>query len=152
MLLKIPATRTPRGALIFVALMVKILSCNKKKKYSMVYDQNYFNCSTLGLIEKLHQLRRQVLHVAWVTFVYFCLLLFTFVYFCLLLCTFVYFCLLLFTFVYFCLLLFTFVYFCLLLFTFVNFCLLLFTFVYFCLHLLRERFEPWSHNGNFPNF
>jgi hypothetical protein len=48
MLLKIPATRTPRGALIFVALIIKILSCNKKKKF-MVYDQNDFNCSTLHL-------------------------------------------------------------------------------------------------------
>jgi hypothetical protein len=45
MLLKIPATGTLRGALIFVALIVKILSCNIKK--IMVYDQNYFNCSTL---------------------------------------------------------------------------------------------------------
>jgi hypothetical protein len=44
---KIPATRTPRGALIFVGLIVKIKSCNKKKKF-MVYDQNYFNCSTLA--------------------------------------------------------------------------------------------------------
>jgi hypothetical protein len=31
MLLKIPATRTPQGALKFVALIIKILSCNKKK-------------------------------------------------------------------------------------------------------------------------
>jgi hypothetical protein len=46
MLLKIPATRTLRGALICVALIVKILSCNKKKNL-MVYDQNYFYCSTL---------------------------------------------------------------------------------------------------------
>jgi hypothetical protein len=30
MLLKIPATRTPQGALKFVALIIKILSCNKK--------------------------------------------------------------------------------------------------------------------------
>jgi hypothetical protein len=29
MLLKIPATRTPQGALKFVALIIKILSCNK---------------------------------------------------------------------------------------------------------------------------
>jgi hypothetical protein len=29
MLLKIPATRTPRGALIYVARIIKILSCNK---------------------------------------------------------------------------------------------------------------------------
>jgi hypothetical protein len=29
MLLKIPATRTPKGALKFVALIIKILSCNK---------------------------------------------------------------------------------------------------------------------------
>jgi hypothetical protein len=27
--LKIPATRTPQGALKFVALIIKILSCNK---------------------------------------------------------------------------------------------------------------------------
>jgi hypothetical protein len=47
MLLKIPATRTPQGALKFVALIIKILSCNKKK-YFMVYDQNYHNCSTLA--------------------------------------------------------------------------------------------------------
>jgi hypothetical protein len=45
MLLKIPATRTPQGALKCVALIIKILSCNKKKKF-MVYDQNYNNCST----------------------------------------------------------------------------------------------------------
>jgi hypothetical protein len=32
MLLKTPATRTPLGALKFVALIIKILSCNKKKK------------------------------------------------------------------------------------------------------------------------
>jgi hypothetical protein len=31
MLLKIPAKRTPQGALKFVALIIKILSCNKKK-------------------------------------------------------------------------------------------------------------------------
>jgi hypothetical protein len=43
MLLKIPATRTPQGALKFVALIIKILSCNKKKKI----HQNYHNCSTL---------------------------------------------------------------------------------------------------------
>jgi hypothetical protein len=46
MLLKIPATGTLQGALKFVALIIKILSCNKKKKI-MVYDQNYHNCSTL---------------------------------------------------------------------------------------------------------
>jgi hypothetical protein len=33
MLLKIPATRTPQGALKFVALIIKILSCNKKKYF-----------------------------------------------------------------------------------------------------------------------
>jgi hypothetical protein len=48
MLLKIPATRTPQGALKFVALIIKILSCNKKRKKFMVYDQNYHNCSTLA--------------------------------------------------------------------------------------------------------
>jgi hypothetical protein len=48
MLLKTPATRTPQGALKFVALIIKILSCHaKKKKKIMVYDQNYHNCSTL---------------------------------------------------------------------------------------------------------
>jgi hypothetical protein len=43
MLLKIPATRTPKGALKFVALIIKILSCNKIF-FFMVYDQNYHNC------------------------------------------------------------------------------------------------------------
>jgi hypothetical protein len=33
MLLKIPTTRTPKGALKFVALIIKIFSCNKKKKF-----------------------------------------------------------------------------------------------------------------------
>jgi hypothetical protein len=47
MLLKIPATRTPQGALKFVALIIKILSCNKNF-FFMVYDQNYHNCSTLN--------------------------------------------------------------------------------------------------------
>jgi hypothetical protein len=50
MLLKIPATHTPQGALKCVALIIKILSCNKKKKF-MVYDQNYHNCSTLCSLE-----------------------------------------------------------------------------------------------------
>jgi hypothetical protein len=36
MLLKIPATRTPRRALIFVTLIVKILSCNKIFLWSMI--------------------------------------------------------------------------------------------------------------------
>jgi hypothetical protein len=53
MLLKISATRTPQGALKFVALIIKILSCNKKKKF-MVYDQNYHNCSTLKEISVLY--------------------------------------------------------------------------------------------------
>jgi hypothetical protein len=48
MLLKIPATRTPQGALKFVALIIKILSCNKNF-FFMVYDPNYHNCSTLGI-------------------------------------------------------------------------------------------------------
>jgi hypothetical protein len=43
MLLKIPATRTPQGALKFVALNIKILSYNKKKKFH-------------GLLSKLPQL------------------------------------------------------------------------------------------------
>jgi hypothetical protein len=47
-----PTTRTPQGALKFVALIIKILSCNKKKKF-MVYDQNYHNCSTL--VKKLYK-------------------------------------------------------------------------------------------------
>jgi hypothetical protein len=46
MLLKIPATRTPQGGLKFVALIIKILSCNKNF-FFMLYDQNYNNCSTL---------------------------------------------------------------------------------------------------------
>jgi hypothetical protein len=33
-------------ALIFVALIIQIVSCNNKKKF-MVYLQNYFNCSSL---------------------------------------------------------------------------------------------------------
>jgi hypothetical protein len=48
MLLKIPTTRTPQGALTFVALIIKILSCNKIF-FFMVYDQNYHNCSTLAI-------------------------------------------------------------------------------------------------------
>jgi hypothetical protein len=47
MLLKIPATRTPQGALKCMALIIKILSCNKIF-FFMVYDQNYHNCSTLA--------------------------------------------------------------------------------------------------------
>jgi hypothetical protein len=47
MLLKIPATRTPQGDLKCVALIIKILSCNKNF-FFMVYDQNFHNCSTLA--------------------------------------------------------------------------------------------------------
>jgi hypothetical protein len=36
-----------RATLKFVALIVKILSCNKNF-FFMVYDGNYFNCSTFG--------------------------------------------------------------------------------------------------------
>jgi hypothetical protein len=52
MLLKIPATRTPQGALKCVALIIKILSCNKTF-FFMVYDQNYHNCSTLAPSKKI---------------------------------------------------------------------------------------------------
>jgi hypothetical protein len=43
-----PRPPRARRALIFVALIVKIGSCNNKKKF-MVYLRNYFNCSTLVL-------------------------------------------------------------------------------------------------------
>jgi hypothetical protein len=41
-----------RRAFIFVALIVKIRSCNNKKKF-MVYLRNYFNCSTLAYLLKM---------------------------------------------------------------------------------------------------
>jgi hypothetical protein len=39
-------TRHAHAALKLVALIIKILSCNKKKNISWSNDQNYHNCST----------------------------------------------------------------------------------------------------------
>jgi hypothetical protein len=45
-----------RAALEFVALIVKILSCNKNF-FFMVYDGNYFNCSTLVVIKIVAEIK-----------------------------------------------------------------------------------------------
>jgi hypothetical protein len=64
--LKIPATRTPQGALKFVALIIKILSCNKKKKFhglrSKLPQLFYFK---VGILRASHKIFNSEVRICW---------------------------------------------------------------------------------------